>query len=73
MTAQSPALCSNAPSTDVQETLADFSEDSGDELLDVLRQGERSEEAASRDELDTWLTQHDCLAPGVWGIGDLVS
>ena len=45
MTAGSPAPCSNAPSTDVQETLADFSEDSEDELVDVLCQGERSEEA----------------------------
>ena len=30
-------------------------------------------EDGERDELDKWLTEHDCLGPGVWSIGDLVN
>jgi hypothetical protein len=39
----------------------------------LLAYGELLGANGVRDELDAWLMQHDCcLAPGVWGIGDLV-
>ena len=39
----------------------------------LLTYGELLGADGERNELDEWLAEHDCLGPGVWGIGDLVN